>query len=104
MDFVFIQKGGVPNLIAMEFVFFDVPDNIENNWDPGASDAEKAAAHAATRTSTALYNVGRRAVTAAKEAFVLYSQVYPNGQPWYPIQSRRRYEDANFRPYFLENN
>lgn len=104
LHFVFIQKGGVPNQIAMEFPFFEVPDNIKDNWDPGATEAQKAAAHAATRTSTALHNIGRRTITAGKEKFVLYSQVYQHGQPWFPIEGVGRYNDGDFPPFFLENN
>lgn len=104
MHFVFIQKGGVPNQIAMEFPFFTVPDNITQNWDAGATEEQMAAAHEATRTSTALHNIGRRTIAAAKENFVLYSQVYDPGQPWFPLNAVSSYDDADFPPRWLENN
>ena len=37
----------------------------------------------------------------AKKMFVLYSQVYEPGEPWFPIESVGSFSDEDFHPYWL---
>lgn len=100
--FVFQEKGGVPNLLARELAFFDVPGAIENSWDTGASDEAIAAGHDATSRPTQLFTRGRWEIDQAKREFVLYSQAYDPGQPWFPLNARGRLDEFYFSTYWLE--
>lgn len=100
--FVFQQKKGVPNLLAYEFVFYDVPDAIENEWDTGASEEAQAAGHAATRRPTQIYQKGRAEIDYAKRLFAHYSAVYRPGEPWAPLEARGKINDSSFNPKWLE--
>ena len=101
-EFVFQQKGGVPNLLSYKFTFYDVPDDIENVWDTGASEEAKARAHEATRRPTQLYSKARAEIDYAKRLFAHYSTVYRPGEPWAYIEARGRITDAMFPPRWLE--
>lgn len=102
MWFVFQQKSGVPNLLGREFVFHDVPQSIETDWDTGADDAAVAAGHAATERPTQIYAKGRTEVDYAKRLFALYSGVYRPGEPWAPLEPMARISDMDFSPGWLE--
>jgi hypothetical protein len=102
MWFVFQQKSGVPNLLAREFVFFDVPSAIENSWDTGADEEAVAAGHAATRRPTLIYSKGMAEIDYAKRLFAKYAQVYAPGEPWAPLDPVARISDMDFSPGWLE--
>jgi hypothetical protein len=99
--YIFQEKGGVPNLLAIDFPFYDVPITTRLN-DAGASPEGIAKAHAATRTKTGIHIKAMRDIDRAKTNFVLYSEVYQPGQPWAPIEARRRFNDGHFSRYWLE--
>jgi hypothetical protein len=100
--FVFQQKSGVPNLLAREFVFFDVPQSIESSWDTGASEEAVAAGHAATRRPTQIYAKGMTEIDYAKRLFAKYAEVYRPGEPWAPLDPVGRISDLDFNPNWLE--
>lgn len=100
--FIFQEKGGVPNLLAREFPFFDVPDSVTHSWDTGASEEAKAAGHAATRTRTGLFIRGSWEAEQAKRQFVLYSEAYEPGRPWFPLEGKRAFHDYEFNTYWIE--
>lgn len=100
--FVFQQKSGVPNLLARRFRFYDVPDAITNSWDTGADEEAQARGHDATRRPTQIYSKGRAEIMYAKKLFVLYSQVYPPGEPWAPLEPEGSISDLDFNPNWLE--
>jgi hypothetical protein len=100
--FIFQQKGGIPNTLARKFIFYDVPPAIENSWDTGASDEAKARGHAATSRPTQIYQKGLNEIAYAKQMFVMYSEVYRPGVPWFPIEPEGSIDDSDFSPAFLE--
>lgn len=100
--FTFQEKGGVPNILAREFRFFDVPDSVTHSWDTGASEEAKAAGHEATRTRTGLHIRGSWDVEQAKRTFVLYSEAYKPGTPWFPLESTGAFSDLDFNSYWIE--
>ena len=99
--YVFQEKKGVPNLLAYEFPFYMVPFSTIAN-EIGATEDRKAAARALTRNRTRLFMKGAHEIIEAKKLFVLYSQVYPAGTPWFPLKARRQFTDEMFHPYWLE--
>ena len=99
--YVFQEKNGVPNLLAREFPFFDVPLQTRLN-SAGATEDQIAVAEAATRTSTQLHTRARWEIDRAKRAFVLYSQAYDPGRPWFPLEAKARFSDLDFNSYWLE--
>jgi hypothetical protein len=99
--YVFQEKGGVPNLLAYEFPFFDVPVTSRLN-EIGASDEALAAGREGVRRSTLLHGKARTEIKRAKEQFYLYAQAYDPGKPWFPLQARGRFEDYEFNSFWLE--
>lgn len=98
--FIFQEKGGIPNLLAREFPFYAVPYSTILH-DAGATEDQKAVAHEATRQRTDLFRKGDGEALQAKKLFVLYSEVYKDGTPWFPIDAVGRFHDEDFHPYWL---
>jgi hypothetical protein len=99
--YVFQEKKGVPNLLAYEFPFYMVPYTTIMS-EIGAAEDRVARMRELTRNRTRLFMKGAHEIVEAKKQFVLYSQVYPAGTPWFPLKSRRRFDDEMFHPYWLE--
>ena len=99
--YIFQEKKGVPNLLAYEFPFYMVPYSTILN-EIGAPEDRVARMRELTRNRTRLFMKGAHEIVEAKKQFVLYSQVYPAGTPWFPLKSRRRFDDEQFHPYWLE--
>ena len=100
--FLFNEKGTAPNVLAKQFDFFMVPDTITNSWDTGATAEQQAAGHEATRAETQLFMRAKWDVRKAKDQFVLYSEAYTKGQPWFPLNARASFSDYDFSTYWLE--
>ena len=101
--YIFQEKGGIPNLLAYEFPFYMVP--MQNLFEAKAlagndEDRLQRSKDAFTK-ATQLFMKGHHDVLEAKKAFVLYSQVYSEGEPWYPIDAIGRFDDELFHPYWL---
>jgi hypothetical protein len=100
--YVFQEKGGVPNLLAYEFPFYMVPYSTIFH-EAITDDADrKEAMRELTRNRTRLFMKGQHDVVEAKKLFVLYSQVYPAGTPWFPLNARRTFNDEMFSAFWLE--
>jgi hypothetical protein len=99
--YIFQEKGGVPNLLAREFPFYEVPYTTILN-DAGASAERIAIAHEATKRRTGLFRKGAGDALEAKKLFVLYSEVYQAGEPWFPLDAIGRFSDEDFHPYWLD--
>lgn len=99
--YVYVQKGGVPNLLAREVEFFEVPLNVRAQH-AGASEEGIAAVEEVTRRRTKLHIRGAVDVDAAKREFDLYAQVYAPGEPWRPIEPEGTFGDIDFNDYWLE--
>jgi hypothetical protein len=99
--YIFQEKGGVPNLLAREFPFYSVPYQTVLN-EAGATEERRAVARAATKDRTALFRKGEGEVLNAKKLFVLYSEVYQPGEPWFPLDAIGAFSDEDFHPYWLD--
>lgn len=99
--FVFQEKKGIPNLLAVEFPFYDVPITTFLN-SAGATEEQIGVAEAATRTRSGLFARGSIDVRHAKDQFVLYANAYDPGTPWFPLNAKRRFSDLDFNSYWLE--
>lgn len=99
--FTFQEKGGVPNILAREFRFFDVPLQTQLN-SAGATDDQRATAEAATRTRTGLHVRAAWEAEQAKRTFVLYSEAYKPGTPWFPLESTGAFSDLDFNSFWIE--
>lgn len=98
--YIFQEKGGVPNLLAYEFTFYSVPYTTILNG-AGATAERQAVAVKATSQRTDLFRKGEFEVLNAKKLFVLYSEVYQPGEPWFPIDAIGAFTDDDFHPYWL---
>lgn len=99
--FIFQEKGGVPNLLAREFPFYDIPMATILN-DAGADEEAIERVHEATRRRTALHGRAAMEIIHAKDTFVLYANAYDPGTPWFPLSPRARFSDLDFNSYWLE--
>lgn len=101
--YVFQEKGGVPNLTAWEFDFFDLEPARDAEIGALMGDDEEAdRVRDVMRRASELFRRALFDVDRAKREFVLYSQVYEPGQPWFPIRSRRSTSELSFNKYWLE--
>jgi hypothetical protein len=105
--YVFQEKKGVPNLLAFEFMFYDVPLSQELQImlaeEAGFASPEAAAAvRGAVRNKSQIFERGLADIAAAKHNFMLYSQVYADGGPWFPLRPRGQIDDYLFNSYWLE--
>ncbi|MEJ7831274.1 MAG: PD-(D/E)XK nuclease-like domain-containing protein [Nocardioides sp.] len=98
--YIFQEKGGIPNLLAYQFSFYSVPYTTVLNG-AGATAERQAVAVAATSQRTDLFRKGEFEVLNAKKLFVLYSEVYQPGEPWFPIDAIGAFTDDDFHPYWL---
>lgn len=100
--YVFQEKGGIPNLLAREFPFYAVPWTTIFNEQITDDESRKLAVREATKKRTSLFIKGEAEVLQAKQLFVLYSEVYQPGEPWFPIDAIGAFSDDDFHPYWLE--
>lgn len=100
--YIFQEKGGIPNLLAREFPFYTVPYSTLFNEQITDDEDRRAAVRQATTQRTALFMKGAGDVLQCKKLFMLYSEVYREGEPWFPIDAIGRFSDEDFHPYWLE--
>jgi len=100
--YIFQEKGGVPNLVAKEFPFYTVPLSTLVAKPLAKSAEHEAAIEEATKRKSKLHMRARQDVDHAKRAFVLHSQVYEPGQPWFPIDPVGAFDDLDFSDYWLD--
>lgn len=106
-NFVFQQKGGVPNILERKWRFFE-PSPVDELEADGASEEKIAKARrfmevsGGQRQRTAIHTKGRMEIAAAKRDFLAYSEIYERGEPWLPFQPSGEITDEDFSSYFLE--
>jgi hypothetical protein len=110
-NFVFQQKGGVPNILERSFRFFEPTPSeeaireLERN---GASEEHLERAKrfrevaGGKRHATAIHTKGRMEIKAAKRDWLAYSEIYERGEPWLPFNPSGEITDEDFSSYFLE--
>jgi len=110
-NFVFQQKGGVPNILERSWRFFEPSPSdqaIRELEATGASAEHIARAKhfqavaSSQRQKTAIYTKGRMEIAAAKREFLAYSEIYERGEPWLPFNPSGEITDEDFSQYFLE--
>lgn len=103
----FQQTGGIPNILAREFEFYEQETAVDELEADGATqdriDRAQAFADQATPRRTLVHEKGRMEIAAAKRDFKQYSEIYRPGQPWLPWQPSGKITDLDFRSYWLEN-
>ena len=101
-QFVFQQKGGVPNILSRKFRFFDVPVSTKAH-EAGLDEDAKALAREKMGRRTAVHIKAAMEIKMAKRDFAAYSEIYQRGDPWLPFDPAGEITDADFRPYWLED-
>lgn len=99
--YIFQEKGGIPNLIAREFPFYTIPYSSIFNAPLSKTPEHQKRVEEATKHRSQLFIKGAGEVLQAKKDFVLYSQVYPAGTPWFPLNPIGAFSDEDFHPYWL---
>lgn len=100
--YIFQEKGGVPNLVAREFPFYTVPLSTLVAKPLTKSAEHEAEIEEATKRKSKLHMRARQDIDHAKRQFVLHSQVYEPGQPWFPIDPVGAFDDLDFSDYWLD--
>jgi hypothetical protein len=100
--YVFTEKGGVPNILGREFRFHGVSAYVETEIDALVEEGRQDEVREALGSATAIYSRALWEIDRAKRDFVLYSEVYEPGRPWFPIEARRSFSDLEFNQYWLE--
>lgn len=100
--YVFTEKGGVPNLLAREFRFHAVSAYKETEIKALVETGRQDTVREALGGVTGLYSRAIWEIDKAKRDFVLYSQVYDPGKPWFPIDAVGHFDDLDFNSYWLE--
>lgn len=99
--YIFQEKGGIPNLLAREFPFYSIPYSTLFNEQITGDQARRDAVREASKQRTLIHMLGQNEVLNAKKQFVLYSEVYQPGEPWFPIDAIGAFSDDDFHPYWL---
>jgi hypothetical protein len=99
--FIYQEKGGIPNILAKQVVFHDLPYDFETQT-AGATEEQIAKAAEAQRSPTELLQKGQAEIGKAKADFLLYNEVYPAGVPWFPLRPRTKFSDADFNSFWLQ--
>lgn len=101
--FVFQEKGGVPNLLAKKFPFHIIDTYREHEIATMVEDENaRVLVEAMHSEPSQLYLRAQFDIARAKQVFALYSQVYPPGTPWHPIDAVSSFRDADFNQRWLE--
>lgn len=101
--YIFQEKGGAPNLFARRFQFTAL-DSMSREYEVEAFAKPELAddVRDALASSTMIARRGRVEVARAKDVFQLYSEVYPRGEPWAPLEPVGVIGDLDFNSYWLE--
>lgn len=99
--YVFVEKDDVPNILARQMRFHEVPLSTTIN-DAGASEEGIARMHALTRQPSLWFLRAQREIRKAKRLFRAYAEVYQPGEPWLPFEPLGDITDMDFSAYFLD--
>ncbi len=99
--YIFQQKKGVPNLLAKRFKFHAIDHSREHDARALVKGEKLESTLQTLRQTTALHRLARLEIDKAKRDFVLYSQTYPTGEPWSPIECLGTIGDEDFSDFWL---
>ena len=98
---IFQQKGGVPNILSRSLDLWRLP--IDAQLIEGSLDEEgRADLYRKRKAPSALHTKALWEIEAAKKAYLQYSQIYYEGEPWLPFDPSGIISDEDFPPYWLE--
>lgn len=98
--YVFQEKKGIPNLLAREFMVF----NLHPATAFAAPD-EEAEAEARNKfgSHTLVYRKARAEIEWAQKTLLTMLEIYGPDQPWFPINALGRIDDESFNLNWLES-
>jgi len=99
--YIFVEKNGVPNVLARRCEFDEVPLNVRAQH-AGAGAEGIARVEALTRQPQLWFTKAQREVSKAKRRFRTYSEVYQPGEAWLPFQPLGAFNDMSFNAYWLD--
>lgn len=99
--YIFQEKSGVPNILAKEIEFFEVPLTTKIN-NAGATREGIAKVEAATRQPALWFSRAQREIRKALRTYKIYSEVYEPGQPWLPFNPLGKINDLSFSAFWLD--
>lgn len=100
--FIFQEKGGVPNLFARRFKFYELDAWRQSEVDALVEEGRKAEVEQALGRKTMIYQRALADIYQAKQTFMAYSQIYDPGRPWAPVHAIGTVDDADFSEWWLE--
>lgn len=99
--YVFQQKGGVPNVFAVEFPAYAAHESVGMN-ETGLSQEAAEKARFSMAAATFIRLKAQAEIKNAIATFVKYSEIYKPGQPWYPVRPIMDAGDQAYGSYWLE--
>jgi PDDEXK-like domain of unknown function (DUF3799) len=100
--YLFHEKGGIPNIVAMEYAPYYVSAAMRMNH-AGASDDAVSKVEQALRVRTGIDRKAQSDIYLAKRAYMASMEVYGEGQPWYPLDVTGVFRDEDFSPFWYED-
>jgi HSP90 family molecular chaperone len=100
--YVFQERGGVPNILAKQCRFFEVPITTEINHAITDDEATKRRVEKATETRSLWWERALKEIRKAKRLFLTYSEIYEPGQPWLPFAPLGEISDLSFSAFWLD--
>lgn len=99
--YVFQEKAGIPNVMARRVKFWLVPVNVQYQH-AGATQEGINRVEEATRQMSRLFAKAVGEIDKAKGDFLNYQEIFPLGEPWFPINAVGDWDDEDFNNNWLE--
>lgn len=97
--YVFQEKKGIPNILVREYGIRTAHASLRAAAPTDDAFAQAAAAYG---NFSQLYRKAEAEINWAQRTFRNMQEIYPNGEPWFPINATGRIDDESFPPSFLE--
>ncbi len=95
------EKGGIPNVMADEFMIFGDPHLSHEATTAGAIPSISYKVGKMMVKHSGIYTKAATQISLAKDLFKLCMDVYGEDQPWKEIIRTNKVGDINFSSYFL---
>jgi hypothetical protein len=96
--YVFQEKNGVPNLFAREFAIY----HMHLSMEIGAPEDKAKDLRRKYGSETLIYRKGDAAIRYAQNMLKNMSEIYGDGEPWFPLNPIGRLSDEDFSLNWLE--